>query len=72
MPVGYQVQTIEEEYRFAQQKGSYNTLFTVQWQFLGQGRYGNVGGYDFWTALGVVGGYIFLATQLYRYDQYVH
>jgi len=64
--VGYQVQTIQQEYRFPTAPGTYDVLFTVQWDFLGQGNYGEIISYDFWTSVGVVGGYVFLAVQLYK------
>jgi len=63
--LGYQVETVEEEYRF--HNTNVGVLFTIEWDFLGSGVYGQVPAYDFWTALGVIGGYVFLATQLYAF-----
>jgi hypothetical protein len=38
--LGYEVQNIQQEYRFPLENGSDDVLFTVQWSFLGQGHYG--------------------------------
>jgi len=65
--VGYQVQTIQQEYRFNSEPNDYGVLFTVQYDFLGEGLYGEIIAFDFWTELGVVGGYVFLASQLFRF-----
>jgi len=66
--VGYQIDSIQQEYRFEPSgKNSYGVLFTLQWDFLGQGNYGEFTTYDFWTGLGVVGGYCFLASQFYLF-----
>jgi len=66
--VGYQIDNIQQEYRFQPSgKNPYGILFTLQWDFLGQADYGEFTTYDFWTGLGVVGGYCFLASQLYQF-----
>jgi len=67
--IGYQVQTIEDEYRFNQP--NFGILFTTEFDFLGEAVYGQVPTYDFWTSLGVVGGYSFLAVQLYTFVVWV-
>jgi hypothetical protein len=38
--LGFEVQNIQEEYRFPYEKANSDVLFTVQWAFLGQGHYG--------------------------------
>jgi len=62
---GFQVETVDDEYRFKDPK--LGVLFTIEWDFLGEGVYGEVPTYDFWTAVGVIGGYVFIATQLYAF-----
>jgi len=64
--LGFQVETQDDEYRFKSDT-NLGVLFTVEWDFLGEGVYGEIPSYDFWTALGVIGGYAFLATQLYAF-----
>jgi len=64
--VGYKVQTVQDEYRFGQNVLPEGIQFTVQWDFLGQGRYGEIYTYDFWTGVGVIGGYIFIMVQFFK------
>jgi len=63
--LGYQVETIEQEFRFDEL--NVGVLLTIEWNFLGKAVYGQVTSYDFWTALGVIGGYIYLATKFYQF-----
>jgi len=63
----YQINTIHDEFRFKPSNKTYDILFTVQWDFIGSARYKRMPGFDFLTGVGVLGGYIFLAIQLYHF-----
>lgn len=76
---GYQVDVEQDQYRFNDKDQGWGLAFTVQWDFLGQGsifhetfsdwKLATEKGfytYDLGTAIGVIGGYIFFAVQLYK------
>jgi len=69
--VGYKVQTVQEEYRFGPNILPEGVQFTIQWDFLGQGRYGIIYTYDFWTGVGVIGGYSFLMIQVFKFFMWI-
>jgi len=69
--VGYKVQTVQEEYRFGGNNMRSGVQFTVQWDFLGQGRYGEIFTHDFWTSVGVIGGYVFLIVQFFNFSVWI-
>jgi len=68
--VGYKVQTVQEEYRFSSSTPE-GVQFTVQWDFLGQGKFGEIYEYEFWTGVGVIGGYTFLTVQVFKFFMWI-
>jgi len=63
--LGFQVKTTQQEFRFSNPQKDYDLLFTVQWDFLGEGVFGEFWTGDFWTSLGISGAFIWMGLQFY-------
>jgi len=64
---GYQVQAVQQEYRFNPLDTQFGVAFTVEWSWLGEGIYGEFTTYDLWTAIGVIAGWVFLFSNIYKF-----